>query len=347
MLADENRVLKALERAKLEDPERFPNTTPEKDSATIKGAIFNLNKYLKNVLNDDGLGAPKRISFRNKTFMVQFGQPCEPIFRYLGFEDEHDDSRDEDFWVPPRLPKQEGKTPLGSLRAFYEDVRSEVQSVLDQNPPADAPVVRPLSSARDRIEDALSCRNVTTGPKKPVPDSEVADFRTLGVSGDATDHLLTYAYEKQCEVDPENRILYLDALGRLAGQRGYDLQMFVFAQRDKLPKTTPGIAETQPDQNMTPREKAYAHFGLKSDCPEAPEYFINVFKVYRDQSPAQKHEHRKYLLQIGKDRNSDLIIAEAYRTPMDVREAYNLLDAGDNWPLESVALQGQSLIAVS
>lgn len=338
LLADEDRVRKALEKAKAAEPDRFLDMEPQKEINLIKNAVFNLNMYLKDVLTDGGLGPIKRISFRNKNFMVQFGPACEPIFRYLGFGEEFDRTRDEYFWVPPRLPKYEGKTTLGSQRAFYEDVRSEVQSILDQNPPAQTPVVLPLGSPRDQIEDALSCRNYFSRPSKPIKDSEKPDFRILGVSGDANDQLLKYAYTKQCEVDPDNRAHYLNALARLAGERGYDLQMFVFEQREKA---APGNTAAQMGGDMTPREKPYAHFALRTDSPGGPEFFISVFNAYREQSPAQKHEHRIYFLQIGKDKESDLIISAAYKTPWEVSEAYNLVSAGDNWTLESIALNTQ------
>ena len=335
-VADERRVKNALRVAQEGDPERFRDSTPEKDYAMIKGALMNLNKYLKNVLEDDGMAPRKRISFRNKSFMVQFGEECAPIFEYLGFEVDDDHTRDEKFWLPPRLPPQEGKTPLGTMRAFYEDARSEVQSFLDENPPQNSPVVKPVSSARDMLEALLSCR-----PSKLARDRDSAsdDWRTLGVTAGAEDDLLKYAYTRQSQMDPHHQQIYLDALSRLASDRDIDLQLFVVDQRESQQKSEAA------QRGTTPIDKAYAHFGLPAGCGEGAQYIINVYKTYREQSPAQKHEHRKALLQIGQERKSDAIVAEAYQT-MEPAEAYALLGADVLWPMDSIASLAQSMLEV-
>lgn len=338
LVADERRVKNALRIAQEEDPERFRDSTTEKDFLMIKGALINLNKYLRNVLEDDGMGPRKRISFRNKSFMVQFGEDCSPLFEYLGFEVDEDHTRDEKFWLPPRLRSQEGKTPLGTMRAFYEDARSEVQSFLDENPPQSEPVVKAVSSARDMLEDLLSCH-----PGKLARDRDSAsdDWRTLGVTPGAEDNLLKYAYTRQSQVDPHHRQIYIEALARLAANRDLDLQMFVVELRESQQKS-----EAAQRGDITPIDKAYAHFGLSTGCPEGAQFIINVYRTFREQSPAQKHEHRKALLQIGKERNSDVILAEVYTKMMEPAEAYAFLGVEMQWPMDTIATVAQSMLEV-
>ncbi|KAK3321533.1 hypothetical protein B0H66DRAFT_618442 [Apodospora peruviana] len=346
MIGSEARVREALRAAKEEDPERFQDINQEKAELYATGSLSTLNKYLQNVLTDDGTGPRKRISFRNKTFLVQFGPACEPLFRYLGFEVEYDEERDENFWLPPKLPPSEGKTVLGSLRAFYEDARSEVQNLLEEHPPQGEAVVKPISAARNRLEEVLACHNHQNRLIRPVRDDELDALRVLGAPADAEDDLLKYAYLRQKETDPANKHRYLEALGKIAAHRDVDLQLFVFEQQDNDTAQAKAQQQTASTASSdTPIDKAYAHFGLTRSCSEAPSYFINVYNVYRDQSPAQRAAHRTALLQIGKDRNSDEILAEVYKTKMEPAEACTFLSVEPSWPMDTIVMFAQTLLS--
>jgi ubiquitin carboxyl-terminal hydrolase 25/28 len=347
-IMDEARVRKSLKLAREKDPGRYADIVGDKETAILTGALFTLNQYLKNIVEDDGRGPRKRISRRNKTFQVQFGLDCNSIFEYLGFELDQDPTTGETYWLPPRLQPQEGKTPLGSERAFYEDVRSEVQSLLDDRPPDGHPVVRPVLSARDSLEKALRCdkshRSVSTLPAIP---EEAPHFEALGVPVDADDALLEFAYNRQLATDPKNARNYLEALGNIAARRSEDLQMFVFSGQEALSRQDweqpPGVPPPPPDSC----EKPYSHFRLRRDCPEGPAYFIQVYRTFRDQSPAQKHDHRLALLEIAMDRNSDELRQEALGTPMDLQEACQFLSVDPAWPMENIAAIAQTMASVS
>lgn len=345
MIMDESRIKESLRVARQQDPTRYADITPEKELSYMTGALTTMNQYLRNILDDDGTGARKRISCRNKTFLVQFGADCNTMFRYLGFEEDHDQNSGESYWLPPRLPPQEGKTPVGSLRSFYEDARSEVQSLLDDKPPVNGqPLVKPIS-ARDQLEKALGCdkshRSVST---LPVDDNEGPYFRTLGAPIDADDALLKFAYNRQVEVDPEQTPAYLEALGTLSARRSEKLQMFVFTHQELDDKK--GKEATEGPSVAGPIEKAYAHFGLTRACPEKPGYFIRVYKTYRDQSPAQKSDHRLALLEIGRDKDSEEIRNEVFGRPMELSEACQFLHVEPDWPMDSIAVTAQSVASV-
>ncbi|KAL2262233.1 hypothetical protein VTK26DRAFT_2069 [Humicola hyalothermophila] len=341
LIMDENRVREAIRVAKKEDAARYADMTPEKEHHYVTTPLYTLNQYLKNILDDDGTGSRKRISFRNKTFFVQFGQTCEPVFQHLGFEVEYDENTQDHYWVPPRLPRQEGKTPLGSPRAFLEDVKSEVQSVLAEKPPIDGqPVVKPFS-ARDQLEKALGCDRIPSTTS--INSSDLQSLRILGAPVNADDALLEFAYNKQVQADPEHASEYVEALGSLAARRSYELQMFVFRQQELLAKSQSDKVAAA--SKAGPTERAYAHFGLSKDLQEPPAYFISVYKAYRDQSPAQKPDHRLALLEIGKDRNSEEILKEVYTTEMELAEACQFLGVESTWPMDSIAAMAQSLVS--
>ena len=346
MIVDENRIRESLRLARLHDPARYADTTAEKETSYLTGALTTLNQYLKNIIDDNGAGPRKRISWRNKTFLVQFGQDCEPIFRYLGFDQDHDQQNNESYWLPPRLPPQEGKTPVGSDRAFYEDARSEVQSLLDDKPPVNGqPVVKPIS-ARDQLEKALGCDKAHRAVSSlPVEPSEAPYLATLGAPADADDALLKFAYNRQVEVNPDQTPAYLESLGTLSARRSEELQMFVFTHQELVAKKERETTGGEPPSTDAV-DKAYAHFGLTKACPEAPTYFIHVYNAYREQSPAQKSDHRLALLEIGRHRNSPEIRSEVFGRQMDLSEACQFLHVEPEWPMDSIAVTAQSVASV-
>src|SRR5690606_21491795 len=128
---------------------------------------------------------------------------------------------------------------------------------------------------------------------------------------------------------------YLEALGTLAGRRSEELQMFVFTHQEVLAKRQKEAAAG--GTNASPIEKAYAHFRLDRSCTEAPTFFIGVYRTYREQSPAQKSDHRLALLQIANDRQSDEIRNEVFGQPMDLQEACQFLRVEPEWPMDNIA----------
>ncbi|KAH6623626.1 hypothetical protein F5144DRAFT_367916 [Chaetomium tenue] len=345
LIMDENRIKESLRIAREQDPARYANLSPEKEMHYLTTALSTLNQYLKNILDDDGTGAHKRISYRNKTFLVQFGRDCDHIFRYLGFKEDHTDNAGESYWLPPRLPPPEGKTPIGSPRAFYDDVRCEVQSVLAGRPPVHGePVVKPISTAgaRDQLERALGCdKSHRCFSTLPVIENEAQHFATLGAPVDADNALIKFAYIRQVESDPEHMPAYLEALGTLAARRSEELQMFVFTHQELLAKRQRETTAVPADGG--PAGKAYAHFGLERTCSEDPAYIVGVYRTFRDQSPAQKSDHRLALLEIWNDCGSDEIRIEVFRKNMDLSEACQFLRVEPDWPMDSIAVMAQSV----
>ncbi|KAK4237578.1 hypothetical protein C8A03DRAFT_34480 [Achaetomium macrosporum] len=343
LIMNEDKIREALRIAREQDPERYADISPGKETHYVTSAPSTLNQYLKNILEEDVMGPRKKISFRNKTFQVQFGPDCESMFQYLGFEVQYDPATEDSYWVPPRLPPQEGKTPVGSFRAFYEDVRSEVQSLLDDKPLVNGqPVVKVLPiPAREQLEKALGCEKAPRGASTvPASDDEAEHFAILGAPVGADDALLRYAYSTQVETDPEHTSAYLKALGSLSERRSEELQMFVIAEQESL-ATKKEASAVSPDAGAA--ERAYAHFRLRRDCAEAPGYFIRVYRTYREESPAQKSDHRLALLEIAKDRDSDEIAAEVYGTEMELAEACQFLNVQSDWPMDSIAQMAHSV----
>ncbi|KAM7185145.1 ubiquitin carboxyl-terminal hydrolase 2 [Rhypophila sp. PSN 637] len=345
-LLDLDRARQALEKAKAQDPIRFPDD-PGRDEIMIKSGAKNLNQYLRDILSKDSV--PRRISFRNKNYMVQFGEELKPMFEHLGFkEDQNKDG--ESCWISPTLPPQEeeGVTDVGSERAFYEDVRSEVQSYLEENPTSDSPEVKQQASARGQLLPALLSRMFWGSPGSAVPEEEKPDLRTLGASVNTwtDDSLLKYAYERQVNVDPENSQLFVDALSRLAEKRHYNLQEFAVTKASLLSTnavTKASLLSTNAEPERS-REQAYTHFSFSSEIDFEDSSIIQQYALLRRTTPAESHVHRKYLLVIGRDRKSDSIVKAAYADEMDTTEAYNMFSVQPDASMDGIAAQAVSSI---
>lgn len=336
LITDEKRIEKALAAAKEEEPERYADTNEAQATRYVKGPLVTLNAYLKNIIELQVFSG-KKISARNKTFLVQFGRSCEHIFRYLGFTFEPDENDTEEhvegFWAPPVLKLEDSKTPLRTERAFLEDVRSEVQALLEELSPEPIEVVKLVSArARDALEKALHARNRIV--QRSINKSLAPHFRILGAPTDSDDEMLRWAYRRQAESDSDgsHKRVYLEALGKLATEiQSEQLQMFCVQETVTL-----DALEASTAQPKDPLDEAYAHLNLL----DKREYYTasNILYSYgnlREQAPRQQSKHRNALHIIGTHLRSDDIKAEAENLTLE--EACNYLQVEDNWPLDSIA----------
>ncbi|KAK4192293.1 hypothetical protein QBC35DRAFT_245869 [Podospora australis] len=337
LITDQDRIHRSFRLAQKNDPERYADATPEKEAQWASTALTTLSAYLKNILNDDGTSQRKRISARNKTFTVQFGEDCEPIFEYLGFEKKEEDG--ELYWLQPRLPPRGNRTLLWSERAFFEDVRSEVQSILENSKSsANQPMVRAISSGRESLTKALGCEF----PKgKTRLNPQYVHVRLLGVPDAADDEILQYAYSRQVAVDGEHRRQYIDALGNIcqASNRSGELQVYVTTERD-LDERMRREQQSTPD----PLLASYARLNIEEINFKEPQMIIAQFRslVHLNQSLTWEHSPRSDLLEIAKFLNNEQLRCEAFdyemrheeaclffrlQTTTDLRSIYNVVNS--------------------
>ncbi|KAK4226647.1 hypothetical protein QBC38DRAFT_220075 [Podospora fimiseda] len=268
-IGDEERIAANIRRAKEEDPERFRDVNEVKANYYQQSALTTLNTYLDNILKDSGTGQTKRISVRNKTFTAQFGQDCLHIFEALRFKRLEEDG--ENYLIPPR-PKLYGglnnvdlnaNTPLRTDRAFFQDIKSEVQSVIEKRVTFGSNA-RKKTPAADLLKERLGCNHVDWPTRTRPGMSNIEEQQclwTLGAPNNAGDSLLEYAYRQQIIKNPSERKAYLDALSKLASNGGgEDHQQFCFSEHDKLQKTEP--PKSKDDMDL---QSALAVFGAKEE----------------------------------------------------------------------------------
>ncbi|KAK4198831.1 hypothetical protein QBC40DRAFT_341004 [Triangularia verruculosa] len=334
IVTDESRAKRNLKRAMAEDPARFQDMTADKLAKLESGALITLNMYITNIMANDSIlpdkNAEKKISERNKTFMVQFGPECEDLFLYLGFKKRQES--EEAFYISPREPPQEGgKTDLYTERAFFEDVKSEIQSVIDQKFPQH---VQPHSSARRDLEKALGCADVT---KLSVvlhlkPDDQHY-YYLLGASPSSTDDMLKWAYQRQIALDPDHRRYYIDALSKLAYAKGVDLQLFAVAEHEPPAPSSSATTRATSQYAMD-----WEWFGFERAVHRALEKgeILDRYREYIEDRPYQRGLHRLHLAKIGRDLQQQDLVEVAVHG-IEEKEAYQILDVPPEADLDSIA----------
>ncbi|KAK4462549.1 hypothetical protein QBC42DRAFT_326761 [Cladorrhinum samala] len=340
IIADKNRIESNLRLAKQEDPERYKDVDETKAEFYKSGSLGTLNTYISNILDDDGTGKPKRISVRNKTFSIQYGAQCEFIFKSLGFRKENDQN-DETFWLPPRLPPQDGKTPLRSQRAYYEDVKSEIQSILELNRNPGQAIVKPSEEARGALQKGLGLETRTPVPRELRKPNDGTDLHyclaCLGAPSNASDELLIYAYKEQIKRDPQGKdYLYLHALKALATYGGSpEMQMFCFDQ----------------DQPVDPIQSSLSYFGFPPNSLDsltlrtAIEMVPQWTKLRNSQPPLEMAQARQHIVKIGKYLErvkgkhdvSSVFLTAAYAQNMGYHEALHTLGVKEDTDLDYIA----------
>ncbi|KAK4178583.1 putative ubiquitin carboxyl-terminal hydrolase 2 [Triangularia setosa] len=334
MVTDESRAKRNLKRAMHEDPARFRDMAPEKLTKLETGALLTLNMYITNIMSSDP-SVPdkiteKKISERNKTFMVQFGPECEELFLYLGFKKRQE--VDEAFYISPREPPKEGgKTDLYTERAFFEDVKSEIQSVIDQKA-TPGHHVKPHSSARHDLETALGCGDVHKLTPGHLTEDEQHYYCLLGASPSSTDATLRWAYEQQTAVDPDHKRYYVEALSNLAYKKGEDLQLFAIAEQESA------AVSSKLTQETSEYDKDWAWFGFSREADRSLDknQILQRYNEYRDWKHPERHLHRLHLAKIGRDlQQQDLVDIAA--KDMDEEEANGVLEVSPVSQLDYVA----------
>ncbi|TVY26416.1 Ubiquitin carboxyl-terminal hydrolase [Lachnellula hyalina] len=305
------------------EPERYPGLGPLVPLQVLG--------YLRQYLIDARTGQAKRIAKRNKKYMLAFGPECEPLFEYLGFTSTEVESSEPGegpsyFWTLPQT--------TDANREFLGDVEVELQLKIKMRPESEyqasgasrielMPVI-----ARKAIERSLRFVDYPVTARSRTVDLSVPShphYASLGSLHDFSDDLLTWAYERQCQCDPENKPYYLDCLTGIAnGRESADLQ------------TKVALVESAGEYGQQAIEQGYHYFGLDYKTPEEDDHIMGLYKSRIESAPRTKDECKKHLLIIAKARNSDKIAALANDRAMTYEEAMDFLNVSTETPPDMV-----------
>ncbi|PHH87056.1 hypothetical protein CDD83_9360 [Cordyceps sp. RAO-2017] len=217
LLSDRDTILEQLRAARELEPSRFETANDD----WADQAPMNLNTYLKNLL-ESGPDDVRSISKRNRRFSVLFGPRCYPIFKELEFVDEvreRDGVPDEVFTptapAPPGGPS--GSTELATLRAYLEDVRTEIQCLIYKAEPGPE---RP-NFCSPMLHADLHCHEVPDLAGNPLVNTE--RYRMLGILPNQSRDVVVSAYKRQWELLPNQRRALVESLMGVANDTGDEL----------------------------------------------------------------------------------------------------------------------------
>ncbi len=347
--------MRRYQQAVIEEPERYKDIDP-----ATPNALELLRVYIKNIVGGnppdkktDGPEPQKKIDKRNKRFYIQFGDDPDSVelFRYLDFQEV--DSGETSAWKVP-TPDMQRPTPIGSPFAFFQDIESEIETLIafknsEMRPLPATPHLRKALHLDDRY-----ARTKVTGQAY-----DQWDFDTLGIIPEFHESIFWYAFSCQRQTDPTNEPRYFGALQRLARGRGNEeLEMKVqsYDSIRTLPAPVPDDDEeirrakeiSLRDTDMQANQElatAYASFGF-DHMPETEDVLIGKFLAMCDSSPAQKSTHREKLVTIGRVTDNKKLLDIAQDT-MDLDEAMAYLGVGRDTEPDFIIATAQWQASVS
>ncbi|CAK7208719.1 ubiquitin-specific protease ubp2 [Sporothrix curviconia] len=346
-LCDNDAIRSRLKRALEEEPQRFAdfaNVTPN--------ALAYLRAYLRDIVdenrekNPDGTVVERKIDQRNKKFYIQFGNGPEAaeLLTYLGFvEVVGEDSRS---WKVPSPPFTRPTRP-GSQLAFYQDVKSEVETIIGK----DSQNLKP-NTAISFITTALDIGSYSTTDQKEkdiLALYQASDFARLGLTPTMHEMYFWYAYTCQCQVKPKDDSKFFESLERLAiGRNSEDLEMRVQSaasmrttqpqvpeteslEEDEIRRATElSLQDAQPSSAVNQMSsldrvtQAYKYFGLAED-QRSDDEVLGKFVSNSEAYPSQKTSLREKLLLIARHTNSANLEGHAVED-MTLEESLQYLD---------------------
>ncbi|KAK5995555.1 Ubiquitin carboxyl-terminal hydrolase 2-like protein [Cladobotryum mycophilum] len=286
-----------VERRKKEQPNRYEGALND----WANQAPSNLNTYLKNLLESTPETA-RNISKRNKRFSVLFGPRCFSIFRQLEFKEtiEEADGVDEGSFMPvPPMPPggPSGTTETGTYRAYLEDVRAEIQSLIyktGQTPE------RPTFLTQ-ALHNELHCREVQDISANAFV--KLDRYKLLGVLPTQPREMIVNAYKRQWELLPNKRRELVDALMAIAND-SLDEPLSDYAI------TQSSVFDSQLQQHGNSDEfglitQALNFLGLNPPNNYAADAIIHAFRQKLVRDPSDASTARSMLMAIAEASNDD------------------------------------------
>ncbi|CAK7201864.1 ubiquitin-specific protease ubp2 [Sporothrix eucalyptigena] len=346
-LTNNDAIRNRLKRAIEEEPERFSdvaNVTPN--------ALAYLRAYLRDIVdekrekNPDGSEIERKIDQRNKKFYIQFGNGPEAaeLLTYLGFEEMvNEDNRS---WKVPNPPVTRPTRP-GSQLAFYQDVKSEVETIMGK----DSQNMKP-NAAISFITSALDIGTYYTSPlteEEIMARYQVSDYARLGLSPSLSEVYFWYAYTCQRQANPSDETKFFESLERLTiGRDSEELELRVQSaasvrtmqpqnrevaslEEDEIRRATelslqdfeqPSVAHQSSSVDSV--IQAYKYFGL-DEGQRSDDEVLGKFVLNSEAYPSQKNSYREKLLLIARHTKSSNIERIALKD-MTTEEAYQYLD---------------------
>lgn len=232
---------------------------------------------------------------------------------------------------------------IRSKRQFIEDVVCELNERISEGTPMEVAhlpgrYVYNQSSATNDIYTTLGCLNYIKDSRTVInleeQEAEHPHYAGLGAVNDFADDLIAFAYDRQCDCNPQNKPYYLECLKGIGeGRHSVDLQE----------KSV--MAISMGEYTLSDIENAYKYFDVSPDTQGGDYHIIGLYKSRIDSAPRQKEEARRRLLIIGQARQSDAILAIANDRAMSFEDALSYLNVTEDTPPDSIEAVAISMVS--
>lgn len=312
LLTDLGSIKQRAKKAIAEDPDRFEGHAIPHPTTVLS----TLRQYIINAMGGDS----RKIPGNNKKWLLCLGEPCFDLLQYLGFESDGQD------WLPPQ-PQPETIIPIEThLRILLDDVEKELLVLISKRPAAEKRAGSlqyvPIS-AMDDIMRALGCMKYQQSLQPRNVDSsrkESPFYAGLGATCDFHDNLITFAYQRQVEIDPVNIPYYLECLQEISEDR-----------RSEVLQTVAAIEASSDKISLKDVRSAYKEIGL--EFPSTlfdDDTIIGTFQSRISDAPRQEAELRRALKIIGHHRSSEKIQQIASNVVSNYGQAISWLGATED-----------------
>ncbi|KAJ2992138.1 hypothetical protein NUW58_g2271 [Xylaria curta] len=228
VLQDDQRIIRNLQYAQTDDPQRFSDMSP---NGIAGSAIPILAKYV-----EDRLAKPSdevlKIKKRNKKFSVLFGQDCDDLLRFLGFEEKSDEEGEECWYITAPEPVTVGSPHAAhSRRALLQDTLAELRTLFSGSAttPAWGKLIEAIPGYLPRHE------TIVFSPARPISEE---DTILLGCLKDSSPMWFSWAALLLASLCPSRRDDFLDAGLRCIQERSEDASLSIImykSQFDQVP----------------------------------------------------------------------------------------------------------------
>ncbi len=314
------------------DPNRFVGSSPAEPCEVLHV----LRTYLHNALHQTH---SRKIAARNKRFRLAFGDDCDELLEYIGFnmvEEVDANGQRDNFWLAPDVevaaePAFDGVRK--GTRHFVDDIYWEVSRLFVARPADElkrgkSEVTIPQPSGLTHLRLVLGCVDYEKDERPVELDIlEHPHYASLGAVSSFSDGLVLFAYQRQrdSDADPMNRAHYLECLQGIGNGRESS-----FLQEECAKLMSMG------EKTRSEIEAAYRFFALNSTVDHGDEHIIGVYNSRIDAAPRHKEEARENLRTIGMSRNSKKIEDVSDSKDMTYEEALEYLGVDENTPSDSI-----------
>ncbi len=332
-LTDNDSIHSRLQRALEEEPERFADVANVAPNA-LTYLWFYLRDTVERKTTKDASGADveveRKIDQRNKKFYIQFGNgpDAAELFTYLGFEEMVDG--DNRSWKVPCPPITRPTRP-GSQLAFYQDIKSEVETIIGK----DSQNMKP-NAAISFITNALDIGDYAVSDQADNSLYELNSYAFLGLVPNMHESYFWYAFSCQRQTMPVRTLDFFRCLQQLAqGRNNEELELRVQSydsmhtnqpvapkqrevdtEEDEIRRATElSLQDIQPEPlavaaaaaaqqtHDDPVTAAYKYFGLP-EGQRTDDEVLGKYVSLCDAYPSQRTSYREKLLHIARHTGS-------------------------------------------